>query len=52
MVKVAKTRVAFVCQHCGFSWKFNNYLTALLGYEVYNNPNFKDTATLQLDIDF
>lgn len=36
----------------GFSWKLNNYLTAILGYEVYNNPNLKDTVTLQFDVDF
>lgn len=36
----------------GCSWKFTNNIAVILGYDVYNNPNLKDTVTFQLDIDF
>jgi hypothetical protein len=36
----------------GFSWKFTNNVSAILAYDIYNNPNSKDTITFQLDVDF
>jgi hypothetical protein len=36
----------------GFSWRFTKDISAIVGYDVYNNPNSKNTVTLQLDIDF
>ena len=36
----------------GFAWKFNDNLAVIVGYDQYNNTNFKDTSTLQIDIDF
>jgi hypothetical protein len=36
----------------GFAWKFTNNLTAILAYDKYNNHNYTDTVTLQIDIDF
>jgi hypothetical protein len=36
----------------GFSWKFNDNLSVLVGYDIYNNKNLKDTITFQLDVDF
>jgi len=46
------TQSTYGAMNYGFSWKFNNNFTALLGYEIYNNPNFRDTITFQLDVDF
>lgn len=36
----------------GFSWKFTKNISAIVGYDTYNNPNSKDTITFQLDVDF
>ena len=36
----------------GFSWKFTNNISAIIAYDIYNNPNLKDTVTFQLDVDF
>jgi hypothetical protein len=36
----------------GFAWKFTNNMSAIVGYDIYNNRNNTDTVTLQIDIDF
>lgn len=35
----------------GASWKFADNVSVLGGYEIFNNDDFVDTATLQVDID-
>jgi hypothetical protein len=35
----------------GCSWKFTKNITAIIAYDIYNNPNAKDTITFQLDLD-
>jgi len=46
------TQSTYGAMNYGFSWKFNNNVSAIIAYDVYNNPNAKDTITFQLDIDF
>lgn len=36
----------------GFAWKFTDNVSAIVGYDIYNNRNNTDTVTLQVDIDF
>lgn len=36
----------------GFAWSFTKDISAILGYEIYNNSNLRDTVTFQLDINF
>ena len=36
----------------GFSWKFNDNASVIVGYGVYNNPDAVDTVTIQFDFDF
>lgn len=46
------TRSSYGALNYGFSWKFTNNISTLLGYEVYNNHDYRNTITFQLDIDF
>lgn len=46
------TQSAYGALNAGFSWKFTNNISAIVAYDIYNNPNYKDTITFQLDIDF
>jgi hypothetical protein len=46
------TQSSYGALNYGFSWKFTNNISAIIGYDVYNNPKAKNTVTLQLDIDF
>jgi hypothetical protein len=46
------TRSSYGALNYGFSWKFNNNVSVILGYDKYNNPILEDTITLQFDIDF
>ena len=46
------TRSAYGAINYGFSWKFNDNVSVILGYDKYNNPDLRDTITLQFDIDF
>ena len=46
------TQSSYGALNYGFSWKFTNNISAILAYDVYNNPNSKNTVTFQLDIDF
>ncbi len=36
----------------GASWKFADNVSAILGYDIYNNQELANTFTLQVDIDF
>jgi len=36
----------------GFSWSFNEKVSLLVGYDIYNISNIKNTITTQLDINF
>ncbi len=46
------TQSSYGALNYGLSWKFTNNITAILAYDVYNNPNAKNTVTFQLDVDF
>jgi len=46
------TQSSYGAINYGFSWKFNSNISAIIGYDAYNNPNSRDTITFQLDIDF
>ncbi|MDD5027184.1 MAG: hypothetical protein PHV58_01630 [Candidatus Omnitrophica bacterium] len=46
------TQSSYGALNYGFSWKFTNNVSAILGYDVYNSPNSKNTVTFQLDVDF
>ena len=46
------TQSTYGALNYGFSWKFNSNVSAILAYDVYNNPNSKNTVTVQVDIDF
>lgn len=36
----------------GFAWSFTKDISAILGYDIYNNRNYTDTVTFQIDINF
>lgn len=36
----------------GFAWKFADNVSALFGYDIYNDCDLADTYTVQMDIDF
>jgi hypothetical protein len=46
------TQSSYGALNYGFSWKFTDNICAIIGYDVYNNPNLKNTVTFQLDVDF
>ncbi|MFZ5800017.1 MAG: hypothetical protein ACOY3D_01385 [Candidatus Omnitrophota bacterium] len=46
------TQSAYGAMNYGFAWKFTSNVSAIVGYEQYNNRNLRDTVTLQIDIDF
>lgn len=46
------TQSSYGALNFGFAWKFTNSISAIVGYDIYNNPNLKDTITFQLDLDF
>ncbi|MDD5167061.1 MAG: hypothetical protein PHQ57_06730 [Candidatus Omnitrophica bacterium] len=45
------TQSSYGALNFGFSWKFTKNISAIVGYDIYNNPNAKNTITFQLDID-
>jgi hypothetical protein len=51
-VEYMGTQSSYGCRTYGFSWKFSDNVSAILGYSRYNNSNLADTITLQIDIDF
>jgi hypothetical protein len=36
----------------GFAWSFTKDISAIVGYDIYNNRNLTDTVTFQVDINF
>ncbi len=46
------TQSSYGAINYGLAWKFTNNVSAILGYDIYNNRNLTDTVTFQLDIDF
>lgn len=46
------TQSSYGAINYGFAWKFTNNVSAILGYDIYNNHNLTDTLTFQLDVDF
>ncbi|RJP27922.1 MAG: hypothetical protein C4533_05430 [Candidatus Omnitrophota bacterium] len=46
------TQSSYGALNFGFAWKFSNNVSAIIGYDIYNNHNSTDTVTFQLDIDF
>jgi hypothetical protein len=46
------TQSSYGAFNCGFSWKFTKNVSVIVGYDIYNNPNSKNTVTFQLDVDF
>ncbi|MEW6101934.1 MAG: hypothetical protein AB1481_06545 [Candidatus Omnitrophota bacterium] len=46
------THSAYGAVNYGFAWKFTDNISAIIGYDIYNNRNLTDTVTLQVDIDF
>jgi hypothetical protein len=46
------TQSSYGAINYGFAWTFNSYVSAIIGYDAYNNPNYRDTVTFQLDFNF
>lgn len=46
------TQSAYGAINYGFAWKLANNISAIVGYDIYNNRNLADTITFQLDVDF
>jgi hypothetical protein len=46
------TQSSYGAMNYGFAWKFNNNVSTIVGYEIYNNHDLRNTITFQLDVDF
>ncbi len=46
------TQSSYGALNFGFSYKLTPAVSAILGYDIYNNRNLTDTVTFQVDIDF
>jgi hypothetical protein len=46
------TQSSYGALNFGFAWKFTNNISAIFGYDIYNNKNLRNTVTFQLDVDF
>jgi len=46
------TKSSYGAWNAGFSWKFADNVSAIFGYDFYNDKDLADTYTAQLDIDF
>ncbi len=46
------TQSGYGALNFGFAWNFTKDISAIVGYDIYNNRNLTDTITLQLDINF
>ncbi|MDD4879599.1 MAG: hypothetical protein PHR22_04000 [Candidatus Omnitrophica bacterium] len=51
-VEYQGTKSSYGCWNFGGSWKFSDNISLLVGFDHYNNRNFADTVTIQVDIDF
>lgn len=43
---------SFGALNFGFSWKFADNVSAIFGYDIYNDRDLANTYTVQVDIDF
>lgn len=43
---------AYGALNLGFSWKFADNVSAIFGYQIYNDADLANTYTVQVDIDF
>ena len=46
------TKSLYGALNFGFSYKFSDNVSAIFGYDMFNNQDFADTFTVQVDIDF
>lgn len=46
------TKSVYGTFNVGAAWKFAPNVSVIAGYDIFNNRDFVDTATLQVDIDF
>jgi hypothetical protein len=46
------TQSSYGAINYGFAWKFNNNVSTIIAYDIYNNKNLRPTVTFQLDVDF
>lgn len=46
------TQSSYGAMNYGLAWSFTKDISAIVGYEIYNNPNLRDTITFQLDVNF
>jgi hypothetical protein len=46
------TQSGYGAVNYGFAWSFTKDISAILGYDIYNNRNLTDSITLQIDINF
>jgi hypothetical protein len=51
-VEYQGTKSAYGALNFGFSWKFADNVSAIFGYDIYNNVDLANTFTVQVDIDF
>jgi hypothetical protein len=46
------TQSSYGAMNYGIAWAFTKDISAIVGYDIYNNHNLTDTVTFQLDINF
>ncbi|MDP2938901.1 MAG: hypothetical protein Q8O13_02310 [Candidatus Omnitrophota bacterium] len=46
------TKSSYGTLNLGFAWKFADNVSAIFGYDIYNNRDLANTFTVQVDIDF
>jgi hypothetical protein len=51
-VEYQGSRSSYGAMNYGFSWKFADNVSAIFGYDIYNNVDLANTFTVQVDIDF
>jgi len=51
-VEYQGSKSAYGTLNLGFSWKFADNVSAIFGYDIYNDRDLANTFTLQVDIDF
>ncbi|TBR16254.1 hypothetical protein EPO66_04930 [bacterium] len=43
---------SYGAMNLGFAWSFTPDISAIVGYDIYNNHNLTDTVTFQIDVNF
>lgn len=46
------TKSSYGALSAGIAWKFAENVSVIFGYNIFNNNDYKPTATIQVDIDF